>query len=127
MHFQRPLQTTARKATVRVLSPAVSAAVCAVLIATLTGCAGYYRENEQRTFGEATDDAAIQTVIKTRLVEDPWVDGLQINTGVYKGVVTLEGMVDSREEYKRALHIARSTNGVRKVIDKLMMNPYATD
>jgi osmotically-inducible protein OsmY len=123
MHIQRPLQTTARTAT----RWALSATLCATLIATLTACAGYYRDNEQRTFGEATDDAAIQTVIKTRLVKDPWVDGLQINTGVYKGVVTLEGMVDSREEYKRAIHIARSTNGVRKVIDKLMMNPYATD
>ena len=123
MHVQRPLQTTARIATRR----ALSATICATLIATLTACAGYYRDNEQRTFGEATDDAAIQAVIKTRLVEDRWVDGLQINTGVYKGVVTLEGMVDSREEYKRAIHIARTTNGVRKVIDKLMMNPYATD
>ncbi len=119
MHIQRPLQTTARTA--------IRWARSATLIATLTACAGYYRDNEQRTFGEATDDTAIQTVIKTRLVQDPWVDGLQINTGVYKGVVTLEGMVDSREEYKRAIHIARSTNGVRKVIDKLMMNPYATD
>ena len=123
MHIQRPLQTTARTAA----RWALSAALCAALIATLTACAGYYRDNEQRTFGEATDDAAIQAVIKTRLVEDRWVDGLQINTGVYKGVVTLEGMVDSREEYKRAIHIARTTNGVRKVIDKLMMNPYATD
>ena len=123
MHIQRPLQTTARTAT----RWALSAALCAALIATLTACAGYYRDNKQRTFGEATDDAAIQAVIKTRLVEDRWVDGLQINTGVYKGVVTLEGMVDSREEYKRAIHIARTTNGVRKVIDKLMMNPYATD
>ena len=123
MHIQRPLQTTARTTT----RWALSATLCAALIATLTACAGYYRDSEQRTFGEATDDAAIQAVIKTRLVEDRWVDGLQINTGVYKGVVTLEGMVDSREEYKRAIHIARSTNGVRKVIDKLMMNPYATD
>ena len=114
MHVQRPLQTTVR------------ALLVTVLIAALGACAGYYRENEKRTFGEATDDAAIQAVIKTRLVGDAWVDGLQINTGVYKGVVTLEGMVDSREEYKRALHIARSTHGVRKVIDKLMMNPYAT-
>jgi osmotically-inducible protein OsmY len=119
MHIQRPLQTTARTATASVLS--------VVLIVALTACAGYYRDNEKRTLGEATDDVAIQTIVKTRLVEDPWVDGLQINTGVYKGVVTLEGMVDSREEYKRALHIARSTHGVRKVIDKLMMNPYATD
>ncbi len=115
MHIQRPLQTIARALTL------------AILIAALGACAGYYRDNEQRTVGQATDDAAIQAVIKTRLVGDRWVDGLQINTDVYKGVVTLEGMVDSREEYKRALKIARSTHGVRKVIDKLMMNPYATD
>jgi osmotically-inducible protein OsmY len=100
--------------------------VISVVIGALTACAGYYRDNEKRTIGQATDDAAIQAILKTRLVEDPWVDGLQINTFVYKGVVTLEGMVDSREEYKRALKITRSTHGVRKVIDKLMMNPYAT-
>ena len=114
MHVQRSLQTIARALTL------------AVLIAALGACAGYYRDNEKRTIGQVTDDTAIQAILKTRLVEDPWVDGLQINTDVYKGVVTLEGMVDSREEYKRALKIARSTHGVRKVIDKLMMNPYAT-
>lgn len=109
------------------LQAACRLALLGALAVTLGACAGYYKDSEQRTVGEAADDAAIQAVIKTRMLNDRWVDGLQINTSVHEGVVTLEGMVDSREEYKHVLEIARSTHGVVKVVDKLMMNPYATD
>ena len=43
--------------------------VVLALAVALAGCAGY-RDNSGRTFGEITDDVAIQTSVKSRLIAD---------------------------------------------------------
>lgn len=91
------------------------------LALVLAGCAGYDRGSESRTFGEVTDDVSIQTVLKTRLLRDPLVGGLAIDTEVRRGEVRLYGRVDSEEARARALEIARGVRGVDDVLDRLVV------
>ena len=95
------------------------ALVVSILLSFLSGCVGYDREEGGRTTGQVTDDTAIQTVLKSHLVDDQLVRGWRIDTEVYKGVITLRGTVRSEEERRRALEIARGINGVTDVIDEL--------
>lgn len=82
------------------------------------GCQGY-RDGSMRTVGEFTDDVAIQSRIKLALINDDEIKGLQINTEVQRGVVTLYGRVGSQEQRQRAVAIASGIKGVERVEDRL--------
>jgi len=80
--------------------------------------------------GEVTKDAAIKTKdvvadatitseVKTKLLGDTKVAGLKINVDTKDNVVTLTGVVTSHEEKNEALRLARTTMGVKRVVDKL--------
>ncbi|NJN52732.1 MAG: BON domain-containing protein [Gammaproteobacteria bacterium] len=92
-----------------------------MMVALACGCAGYQRDAEQRTVGEWTDDAAILSVVKTRLVADPLVKGLSISAQVNRGVVTLFGSVATPEEKAQAIDIARGVRGVTDVVDRIVL------
>jgi hyperosmotically inducible protein len=72
-----------------------------------------------RTSGEATSDAAITSAIKTKLLADARVSGLKIDVDTSKGVVTLTGDVRSAAERNAAVDLARTSKGVKSVVDKL--------
>ncbi|MEZ5597668.1 MAG: BON domain-containing protein [Pseudomonadales bacterium] len=65
------------------------------LLAALAACQTYDDPN-RRTPGEVTDDTAILTTIKAKLIADPDIQGLSIDVDVYQGVVTLAGRIPSR-------------------------------
>jgi osmotically-inducible protein OsmY len=80
--------------------------------------------------GDATKDAAVKTkdvvadatvtsAVKTKLLADTKVGGLKIDVDTKDNVVTLTGMVNSVEEKNEALRLARTTSGVKRVVDKL--------
>lgn len=73
--------------------------------------------------GSALKDAKIATVVKTRLLMESEVSGTSINVDAENGVVTLQGEVDSNAEKDLAIAIARNTNDVSQVIDKLEIVP----
>lgn len=73
--------------------------------------------------GSALTDAKIATVVKTRLLMESEVSGISINVDANNGVVTLQGEVDSNAEKDLAIAIARNTNDVSQVIDKLEIVP----
>jgi osmotically-inducible protein OsmY len=50
---------------------------------------------------------------------DPSVRGLRIDVDTSNGVVTLTGTPSSSSEAERAITLARSTDGVVRVIDNL--------
>lgn len=64
-------------------------------------------------------DSKVETVVKTRLLFESEVDGLDIDIEVEKGVVTLEGTVNNEAERELAITIAQNTDDVEKVINKL--------
>ena len=64
-------------------------------------------------------DAWITTKMQSKYYLDDDVKGLQINVTTAGGVVTLTGKVGSAAERQQALSLAKSTDGVKQVIDKL--------
>jgi hyperosmotically inducible protein len=89
-----------------------------VALPALVGCQAY-REGGSRTVGQVTDDVAIQTSVKSRLLADPDVSGLRIQTEVYRGVVTLYGRVPDQLTRRHAIRIAEEVKGVVQVEDRL--------
>ena len=77
--------------------------------------------NEEQ--GSTLRDAKIATVVKTRLLMESEVSGTSINVDADKGVVTLEGEVDTDAERDLAIAIAKNTTDVSRVIDKLEVVP----
>ena len=61
----------------------------------------------------------ITTKIQAQYFADPDVKGRNIDVTTANGVVTLSGTVDNESTRRRAIEIARSTDGVREVEDRL--------
>jgi len=59
--------------------------------------------------------------MKSRVVQ-PLIRSLNIDVDVHEGIVTLTGVVGDRYQKKRAMEIARATEGTRKVVDNLKVN-----
>jgi hyperosmotically inducible protein len=72
-----------------------------------------------RSARQATDDAGITSAINTRFVRDELVRAVEIHVVTRQGVVTLTGTVDSTEATQRAIQLARTTPGVRRVDSRL--------
>jgi osmotically-inducible protein OsmY len=73
--------------------------------------------------GEATGDAALTAKVKTKFLADPDVSGLRIDVDTTNNVVTLNGTVRTAAEKQTAVRIARETDGVKSVVDKLKVEP----
>jgi osmotically-inducible protein OsmY len=68
-----------------------------------------------RTVGEVITDSGITMSVKTQLLDDPQVKGLQIDVDTRDAVVFLTGSVTSDVEKQRAIQLAKETKGVREV------------
>lgn len=73
--------------------------------------------------GAAASDAALTAAIKSKMVLDPTVGALQIDVDSRDGVVTLSGALRNTGERDRAIAIARETEGVKSVDDRLVVKP----
>ena len=73
--------------------------------------------------GEVITDAAITSAVKTKLLGDPDVKGLDINVDTANGVVTLTGVVHTAAERTEAIRLARDTKGVKNVKNNLKLEP----
>jgi hyperosmotically inducible protein len=76
-----------------------------------------------KTIGESIDDTTITTRVKTSMLNDPAVGGMNIDVDTNKGVVTLSGRVKSQAEHDQALALARKVDGVTEVKDALQIIP----
>ncbi len=102
---------------------AVPLSGCVALLVGGAAGGGYYVGKDQRSAGRVADDAGITTRINARYARDPAVPARAIDVDTYAGVVTLRGTVPSRAVRARAIAIARSTRGVRRVVSKLEVAP----
>lgn len=68
---------------------------------------------------DATADAAITSAVKTKFLADTLVGGLKIDVDTKDGIVTLTGPVKSAAEKAEAIRLAKTTTGVKSVVDKL--------
>ena len=72
--------------------------------------------------GAEIDDGVITTKVKSALLADDTVKGLDINVDTAQGVVRLSGAVDSQAQVDMATQIAKGVEGVKDVQSELTVN-----
>ena len=78
-------------------------------------------EGDERSFGTWYDDATTTASVKSKFLWSGEVDGLDINVDTHRGVVTLNGTADSEANKELAEKMAKNTDGVRDVVNKLVV------
>ncbi|MBI9091204.1 MAG: BON domain-containing protein [Desulfobacterium sp.] len=74
---------------------------------------------DQRTLGTILDDSILSSRVKTRLLEDEFINGMKIDVDTVQQVVILTGVLDTASEKRIAGDIARATPGVIRVKNQL--------
>lgn len=72
-------------------------------------------------FGDALQDTWINTEVRTRLIADSDIKGVNYNIRVYDGVVYLLGFANSEDELRQAAEHASKVGGVKKVVSYVKM------
>ncbi len=75
--------------------------------------------SQSQTPGEYIDDTLITTAVKTNILEEKGLSSMQISVDTKDGVVTLLGTTDTAEHSLLAERVAKMTNGVKLVVNKL--------
>jgi hyperosmotically inducible periplasmic protein len=92
----------------------------AVAVSTvLAGSAACSATRTHRAPGEQLDDAVILSNVKSALISDSKTDAHEINVDVNRGIVQLNGFVDSPAERSRATILATEVKGVMEVRNNL--------
>ena len=86
--------------------------ILAGLVAATVGCAS---SPTQEGTGEYLDDTWITTRIKAAMFNESTLKSAEINVETFKGEVQLSGFVNSAEDIRKAVELARSTRGVKNV------------
>jgi len=68
---------------------------------------------------QTVDDAALTAKIKSKMALDDVVQARTIDVTTNNRVVTLSGTVRSAAEHDRAVQLAKETDGVTRVVDRL--------
>ena len=94
------------------------------LVATLVlaACAA---TTTQKSPGEFVDDAGVTSGVKVALADDPQTKARKIDVTTFRGVVQLNGFVDSQAAKDQATKVARTVEGVQDVHNNLTVQ--ATD
>ena len=104
------------------------------LIPLLSGCvwvaatgvvAGVSAARQERTIGNAVDDARIKTTLDARLAGESPGLYLRVTTTVVEGRVLLAGRVDKPENRLDATRVAWSVEGVRKVDNDIEVSDFS--
>ncbi len=80
---------------------------------------GYFIGKDERAPGVIASDSRITTAVKTRFLQDKYVDGVKISVETYEGVVTLRGEVGSNLPREQAERLAASVDGVASVRNEI--------
>ena len=67
------------------------------------------------TMGEKVDDTVITTKVKTALLADDAVKGLDISVNTTMGAVSLTGAVENQMQIDRAVELTKAVEGVQNV------------
>jgi hyperosmotically inducible periplasmic protein len=65
----------------------------------------------------------LTTAVETKLIADDLVKARNLDVDTRDGVVTLTGQVRSQAEKDQALKLARETDGVKSVTDRITVAP----
>lgn len=98
----------------------ISTIFLALMLATALGCAS---TSKHEGTGEYIDDTVITTKVKAAVFDEPSLKSYEINVETYKGVVQLSGFVNSQEDIKKAVEVARGVKGVESVKNDMRLKP----
>jgi len=88
-------------------------------VAGTTGTVASRTKEGLNKTGEEITDGWITGHVKTRFIGEDSLKGSRINVDTNDHVVTLKGSVPSRAGRARAVELARTTDGVHRVVDEL--------
>jgi hyperosmotically inducible protein len=91
-------------------------------IAMTVGTIACSATRTQKAPGEQVDDTVVLSSVKAALIADPVTKARQIDVEVRRGVVQLNGFVDSAAEKAQATTVATNVNGVMEVKNNLAVN-----
>jgi len=92
--------------------------IALVTIALISGCS----ELTGKSAGTNVDDAGITASVKTNLASERGMQTLtSIDVDTNRGVVSLNGVVESNAARQRAAEIAKETDGVMDVVNNLQV------
>lgn len=94
------------------------AVAIAVAGASLSACAVV---EDRQSAGAYVDDATISTRVRTAIVRDPDLSLTQLNVETFNGEVQLSGFTDSQAKSSKAAELARSTPGVKRVRNNIVV------
>jgi osmotically-inducible protein OsmY len=93
----------------------------------LSGCASHKQNasaGESRSAAEFGSDAALTTKVKAALAKDAGLGtAANVNVQSYRGVVQLNGFVNTDEQIRSAGDVAGRIEGVSKVENNLKVKP----
>jgi hyperosmotically inducible periplasmic protein len=69
--------------------------------------------------GETLDEAGLTAKVKSKIALDDTLDGSRVQVSTDDNRVTLTGTVINEVQHRRALDLARETDGVSSVVDHL--------
>jgi hyperosmotically inducible periplasmic protein len=95
----------------------IRVAVLLVVLLALAGC----QAMTGRTAGRNIDDLTITASVKARLVADKLSNFTRIDVDTVNAVVSLNGLVESEFEKRRAEDIASLVEGVEKIANDLQV------
>lgn len=81
------------------------------------------KDDDDRDFDEAVEDASITASVKSRLLWNDTTDGLDIEVDTMNGRVTLGGTATTQAEKDLATRLATRTDGVRSVDNRISVQP----
>ncbi len=87
------------------------------VVLTLGGCASLSSQIDP----EAREDAVLATKVKTNFIDTPELAAAAIHVKSDQGVVMLTGFVESQPRRQQAETLAKTTEGVRRVINRIEM------
>jgi len=91
-------------------------------IAMTVGTSACSATRTQKSPGEQLDDSVITGNVKAALIADPVTKARQIDVEVRRGVVQLNGFVDSAAEKAQATTVTTRIDGVMEVQNNLAVN-----
>jgi len=94
---------------------------CLVLLAMASACTTIYKTAvDERNVKTIASDTKIKAKILAKFVDDDIVKTLDISTACYYGHVYLVGEYETEKRKKRAIEIAKKTEGVKTVTAYLL-------
>jgi hyperosmotically inducible periplasmic protein len=96
--------------------------ILGIVCLSLTAC----ESMTGKTAGQTVDDATITTSVQGRLTGDKASNYTRIDVDTERGVVTLNGVVQTPEEKARAEYLARKVEGVTKVNNNLQIQSMSS-